>query len=160
VYPGFLQLGAFVAMNWQTHVDRQLDLFHDLIVGDTAKADATKAFYDEYCAVLDLPAEFYLETVDRVFQRFLLPRGELEVRGRRVHPGAIRRTGLLTVEGGRDDICGVGQTMAAQEICAGVPQARRRHHLQAGVGHYGVFSGSAWERQISPVVRNFVLANE
>ena len=160
VYPGFLQLGAFVAMNWQSHLNRHLSLLHDLTVQNKSKADATMAFYDEYCAVLDLHAEFYLQTVDRVFQRFLLPRGELEVGGRLVRPEAITRTGLLTVEGVRDDICGVGQTMAAQDLCVGVPRARRRHHLQAGVGHYGVFSGSAWERQICPVVRNFVLAND
>jgi poly(3-hydroxybutyrate) depolymerase len=160
VYPGFLQLSAFMAMNWERHVDRQLDLFHDLIAGNKAKADAAKAFYDEYCAVLDLHADFYLETVDRVFQRQLLPRGDLEVRGRAVHLDAIRRTGLLTVEGARDDICGVGQTMAAQDLCPNVPRHRRQHHLQPGVGHYGVFSGSIWERQIYPVVRNFILANE
>jgi poly(3-hydroxybutyrate) depolymerase len=160
VYPGFLQLGAFVAMNWQSHLDRHLELFHDLIVGNKVKADATKAFYEEYCAVLDLHADFYLETVDRVFQQNLLPRGELEVGGRRVHLEAIGRTGLLTVEGGRDDICGMGQTMAAQDLCVNVPHIRRRHHLQAGVGHYGVFSGSAWEGQICPVVRNFILTNE
>ena len=160
VYPGFLQLGGFVAMNWQRHVDRQLDLFHDLIVGNKAKADATKAFYDEYCAVLDLPAEFYLDTIDRVFQRYLLPQGLLEVHGRRVDLQAIRTTGLLTVEGANDDICGMGQTMVAQELCTNLPQTRRRHHLQAGVGHYGVFSGRAWERQICPVVKNFILAND
>jgi poly(3-hydroxybutyrate) depolymerase len=160
VYPGFLQLGGFVAMNWATHVDRQLDLFHDLIVGNKSRSDATMAFYDEYCAVLDLPAEFYLETVDRVFQRFLLPKGELEVRGRRVELGAIRTTALLTIEGARDDICGLGQTMVAQDLCSGIPRKRRRHHLQAGVGHYGVFSGSAWERQICPVIDNFILAND
>jgi poly(3-hydroxybutyrate) depolymerase len=160
VYPGFLQLGSFVAMNWQRHLDRQLDLFHDLVVGNTAKAEATKAFYDEYCAVLDLHADFYLETVDRVFQRHLLPRGELIVNERRVPLEAMRNVGLLTVEGARDDICGMGQTMAAQDLCANVPDSRRRHHLQAGVGHYGVFSGTAWERQICPVVRNFILANE
>jgi poly(3-hydroxybutyrate) depolymerase len=160
VYPGFLQLGSFVAMNWQSHLDRQLDLFHDLVVGNTAQAEATKAFYDEYCAVLDLHADFYLETVDRVFQRHLLPRGELMVDERRVRLEAIRNVGLLTVEGARDDICGLGQTMAAQDLCANVSHSRRRHHLQAGVGHYGVFSGTAWERQICPVVRNFILANE
>jgi poly(3-hydroxybutyrate) depolymerase len=160
VYPGFLQLGAFVTMNWQRHLDRQLELFHDLAVGNKDKADSTKAFYDEYCAVLDLHADFYLETVDRVFQRHLLPRGELRIGRRRVHLEAIGNTGLLTVEGALDDICGMGQTMAAQDLCLNVPQARRRHHLQTGVGHYGVFSGSAWERQICPVVRNFILANE
>ncbi len=121
VYPGFHQLGAFVAMNWQHHLDRQLELFHDLVVGNKVKADATMSFYDEYCAVLDLHADFYLETVDRVFQRHLLPCGELEVGGRMVQLEAIRRTGLLTVEGARDDICGIGQTMAAQDLCVNVP---------------------------------------
>jgi len=159
VYPGFLQLGAFVAMNWQKHLDRHLELFHDVVAGNKVKADATKAFYDEYCAVLDLHADFYLQTVDRVFQQHLLPRGLLEVGGRTVHLEAIRRTGLLTVEGDRDDICGMGQTMAAQDLCVQIPHSRRRHHLQPGVGHYGVFSGSAWERQICPVVRNFILTN-
>jgi poly(3-hydroxybutyrate) depolymerase len=160
VYPGFLQLGGFVAMNWRGHLDRHLELFHDLTVGNKSKADATAAFYDEYCAVLDLHAEFYLETVDRVFQRHLLPRGLLEVSGELVDLAAIRKTGLLTVEGGRDDICGMGQTMAAQDLVPNIARSRRRHHLQAGVGHYGVFSGSAWERQICPVVHNFILDNE
>ena len=159
VYPGFLQLAGFVSMNWENHVDQHLDMFHHLVSGDRERAAASKDFYDEYCAVLDLPAEFYLETVDRVFQRFLLPRGELEYRGRAVHPAALTRTALLTVEGERDDICGVGQTMAAQELCSGVPRQRRHHHLQAGVGHYGVFSGTTWERRIYPVVRDFVLAS-
>jgi polyhydroxyalkanoate depolymerase len=107
-----------------------------------------------------MTAEFYLQTIDAVFQRWLLPRGLLEYRGRRVDPSAITRTGLLTVEGELDDICGVGQTMAAQDLCSRVRPARRGHHLQAGVGHYGVFSGSAWDRQISPVVANFILAND
>ncbi len=159
VYPGFLQLVAFMGMNWQRHLDQQLNLFSSIAHGDRDRADHIEHFYDEYCAVLDLPAEFYLETVDRVFQRALLPQGLLEVAGRKIDPTAISRTALLTVEGERDDICGVGQTMAAQTICTNVPNARRRHHLQPGVGHYGVFSGSAWERQIYPVVRGFILAN-
>ena len=147
-------------MNVGHHVDQHLALFHNLVDGDEDRARTTEDFYDEYFAVLDLPAEFYLETIDQVFQRFLLATGRFEHHGRRVDLGAITRTGLLTVEGGRDDICGVGQTMAAQDLCARIPKARRRHHLQAGVGHYGVFSGSAWERQISPVVKNFIRAND
>ncbi len=160
VYPGFLQLAAFMSMNFAQHVDHHLALFHELVVGDAARATITKDFYDEYFSVLDLPAALYLETVDRVFQRFLLATGHYEHRGRHVDLAAINRTALLTVEGGQDDICGLGQTMAAQDLCPRIPRARRRHHLQAGVGHYGVFSGSAWEKQISPVVRNFILAND
>jgi poly(3-hydroxybutyrate) depolymerase len=159
VYPGFLQLSAFMSMNWTRHLDQQLNLFHALVAGEDSKASAIKSFYDEYCAVLDMTAEFYLETVDRVFQRHLLPRGMLAVGGRRINPSAITRTALLTVEGERDDICGLGQTMAAHDLCGRIPRSRRRHHLQAGVGHYGVFAGTAWDRQIYPVVRDFILAN-
>jgi len=159
VYPGFLQLGGFMAMNPDRHVDRHLDLLHDLVTGSSASADAIKSFYDEYLAVLDLTAEFYLETIDRVFQRFLLAKGELEWQDRKVNPAAITSTALLTVEGGRDDICGIGQTMAAHDLCPHIPRSLRGHHLAANAGHYGVFSGSAWERQISVVVKNFILAN-
>ena len=159
VYPGFLQLGAFVSLNLRRHVDRQVTLFADLIGGHEAPATVTKTFYDEYFAVLDIPAEFYLQTVDVVFQRFLLARGLLEWRGRRVDPAAITRTALLTVEGERDDVCGVGQTMAAQDVCLSIPAGRRLHYVQPGVGHYGVFSGRAWEKQVYPVVRNFMMAN-
>lgn len=160
VYPGFLQVGAFMAMNLRRHVDRHVELFWDLAAGDFDKADPIKSFYDEYLAVLDLPAEFYLQTVDRVFQRHLLPRRELEWHGRRVDTGAITKTALLTVEGERDDICGVGQTMAAQDLCGNVPASKRRQYLQPGVGHYGVFSGRVWEQQVRPVVRSFVTAND
>jgi poly(3-hydroxybutyrate) depolymerase len=160
VYPGFLQVSAFMSMNLSRHVDQHLRLFSDLATGDDDRALATKAFYDEYFAVMDIPAEFYLETVDAVFQRHLLAIGELEVAGRRVHPSAIRRSALLTVEGERDDICGLGQTMAAHSLCANIPASRRHHHLQAGVGHYGIFSGTRWERQIYPVVRSFIHAND
>ena len=160
VYPGFLQLAAFMSMNFGEHVDHHLDLFHELVVGDLFRSATTKAFYDEYFSVLDIPAPLYLETVDRVFQRFLLAVGRYQHRGRRVDPAAITRTALLTVEGEHDDICGLGQTLAAQDLCPRVPSALRRHHLQAGVGHYGVFSGSAWETEISPVVRDFILAND
>jgi poly(3-hydroxybutyrate) depolymerase len=160
VYPGFLQLGGFMSMNIGRHVDQHLELFHDLVVGDTTAAKAIETFYDEYWAVLDLDARFYLETIDRVFQRFLLARGELEWRGRPVRTSAITGTALLTVEGGRDDICGIGQTMAAHDLCPGVPDHRRGHHFEANAGHYGVFSGSAWERQVSPVVGAFIRAND
>ena len=107
-----------------------------------------------------MPAEFYLETIDQVFQRELLAQGRMTWRGQPVDPAAIRRTALLTVEGEKDDVCGVGQTMAAHELCTGIKPSKKRHHLQAGVGHYGVFSGSRWESQIYPIVRNFILAND
>jgi polyhydroxyalkanoate depolymerase len=159
VYPGFLQLSAFMSMNLWRHFDRQMTLYADLLGGRDEAAAETKTFYDEYFAVLDIPAEFYLQTVDVVFQRFLLPRGELEWRGRRVDPAAISRTALLTVEGERDDVCGAGQTRAAQDLCTSVPAGRRVHHVQPDVGHYGVFSGRAWEQEVCPVVRNFIQAN-
>lgn len=158
VYPGFMQLLAFMSMNAARHVKAHLRLFDLLAAGESAEAEAIKDFYDEYFAVLDLPAEFYLETVERVFQEAQLARGLLTVANRRVDPRAIRRTALLTVEGERDDICSVGQTMAAQDLCSSLRPYLKRHHLQAGVGHYGVFSGKRWETQIYPVVRNFVLA--
>jgi poly(3-hydroxybutyrate) depolymerase len=121
-----------------------------------AKAAGTRDFYREYCAVADLPAEFYLETVERVFQRHDLPRGEMTWRGRRVDPSRIRRTALLTVEGERDDICSVGQTLAAQDLCTGLRPYMRKHLVQAGVGHYGVFSGRRWQQQIYPLVRETI----
>jgi polyhydroxyalkanoate depolymerase len=160
VYPGFMQLSAFVSMNVGRHIRAHRQLFEDLAHGAVAEADATKAFYDEYFAVLDMPADFYLETVNRVFQEFLLARGLLTYEGRRVNPAAIRRTALFTVEGERDDICSVGQTVVAHDLCTSVKPARRRHHLQAGVGHYGVFSGRRWQSQIYPLVRNVILAND
>jgi len=129
-------------------------------VGDKAKAAATEDFYDEYFAVLDLPAEFYLETVDAVFQRDLLPKGELCYRGRKIDLSAIRRTALMTVEGEKDDICGIGQTLAAHDLCTKLRPSKKTHHLQAGVGHYGVFSGRRWSTQIYPRVSNFILAND
>lgn len=160
VYPGFMQLTAFMNMNLGRHVKAHLDLYDDLVTGNREKAQAARAFYEEYFAVLDLPAEFYLETVRYVFQDHLLPRGRLEWRGRRVDPAAIRRTTLLTVEGEKDDICAVGQTLAAHELCTGLRPYRKRHHLQAGVGHYGVFSGRRWNAQIYPVLRHTILGSE
>ncbi|MEN3976087.1 polyhydroxyalkanoate depolymerase [Emcibacter sp. SYSU 3D8] len=160
VYPGFVQLTAFMSMNMDRHVKAHTELFEHLVNGDVDKADATKTFYDEYFAVLDLPAEFYLETVQRVFQEARLAQGNLEWRGMKVDPSAIRRTSLLTVEGERDDICAVGQTMAAQDLCSKLRPYRKRHHMQPGVGHYGVFSGRRWQSQIYPLVRNMMLASE
>jgi polyhydroxyalkanoate depolymerase len=160
VYPGFVQLAAFMSMNIDRHVKAHRDLFDDLVKGDLAKAQATKDFYDEYFAVLDLSAEFYLETVSLVFQEHALPRGTLEWRGCKVEPRAIRRTMLLTIEGERDDICAVGQTLAAHDLCSGLRPYLKRHHMQAGVGHYGVFSGKRWEGQIYPLVRNVILSSE
>lgn len=160
VYPGFIQLSAFMAMNMDRHVKAHVDLFHNLAGGETDKARQTKAFYDEYFAVLDLPAEFYLETVQWVFQEHLLPLGTMKFRGRTVDPRAIRRTALLTVEGERDDICAVGQTLAAHDLAAGLKPFRKKHHLQAGVGHYGVFSGRKWENQVYPILRNMIQQND
>jgi poly(3-hydroxybutyrate) depolymerase len=158
VYPGFLQVMAFVSMNVERHLKAHIDLYDDLAAGKDEAAQRIESFYDEYFAVADLPAEFYLETVRSVFQEYELARGTLEWHGRRVNPAAIERTSLLTVEGERDDVCGIGQTMAAHDLCTGIRPYRKRHHLQAGVGHYGVFSGSRWRRQIYPVVSSVILA--
>ena len=160
VYPGFVQLAAFMSMNIDRHRKAHMDLYEALARGDEGKAAATKAFYDEYFAVLDLTAEFYLETVALVFQEARLAQGRLAYRGRPVDPAAIRRTALLTVEGERDDICAIGQTAAAHELCTGLKPYMKRHHLQPGVGHYGVFSGRRWETQVYPIVRNTILASE
>jgi poly(3-hydroxybutyrate) depolymerase len=160
VYPGFVQLAAFMSMNIERHIKAHRELYENLRDGEIEKAKITMAFYDEYFAVLDLAAEFYLETVRLVFQEHALPLGKLTWRGERVEPRAIRRTMLLTVEGERDDICAVGQTMAAHELCSGLRPYMRRHHMQAGVGHYGVFSGQKWTGQIYPILRNVILSSE
>jgi poly(3-hydroxybutyrate) depolymerase len=160
VYPGFVQLAAFMSMNLDRHIKAQIDLFCHLANGDDEKAEAIQAFYDEYCAVMDLPAEFYLQTVRTVFQEHALPLGKFEWRGQLVDPSAIRRTALFTVEGERDDICAVGQTMAAQELCSSLRPYMKRHHVQTGVGHYGVFNGRRWNNNIYPIVRNIIYAND
>jgi polyhydroxyalkanoate depolymerase len=160
VYPGFVQLAAFMSMNIERHLKAHRELYGHLVNGQHQKAHATKAFYDEYFAVLDLTAEFYLETVRLIFQQHALATGELKWRGERVEPRAIRRSMLLTVEGERDDICSVGQTAAAHDLCSGLRPYLRRHHMQAGVGHYGVFSGTRWTTQIYPLVKNVILASE
>ena len=149
-----------MSMNVERHVKAHRELYDNLVKGEHEKAKATKDFYDEYFAVLDLTAEFYLETVRLVFQEHALPRGELKWRGMPVEPRAIRRTMLLTIEGERDDICAVGQTVAAHDLCSGLRPYLKRHHMQAGVGHYGVFSGRKWEGQIYPLVKNVILASD
>lgn len=156
VYPGFLQLTAFMSMNLDRHINAHISQFRALACGDMKSANAHSKFYEEYNAVMDLPAEFYLETVHRVFQTHDLPLGKLTWHGQKVNPAAIRRTALLTVEGERDDICSIGQTMAALDLCTGVRNSMKRHHLQGGVGHYGVFSGSRWAREVYPRVRAMI----
>jgi poly(3-hydroxybutyrate) depolymerase len=160
VYPGFVQLAAFMSMNIERHLKAHRELYDNLAKGEHEKARVTKAFYDEYFAVLDLSAEFYLETVRLIFQEYALPAGKLEWKGERIEPRAIRRTMLLTVEGERDDICSAGQTVAAHDLCSGLRPYLKRHHMQAGVGHYGVFSGNRWSSQIYPLVKNVILASE
>jgi poly(3-hydroxybutyrate) depolymerase len=160
VYPGFVQLMAFMSMNMERHITAHRDLFDSLARGDWKKADTIKAFYDEYLSVSDLPAEFYLETVRTVFQEHALPRGTMTYKGKPIDPSLIRRTALLTVEGERDDICPVGQTVAAHDLLTGLKPYMKRHHLQPGAGHYGVFSGKRWEAQVFPLVREFILAND
>ena len=160
VYPGFVQLAAFMSMNIERHVRAHRELYDHIAKGEHEKARITKEFYDEYFAVLDLTAEFYLETVRYVFQEHRLGTGTLEWEGDKIEPRAIRKTMLLTVEGERDDICAVGQTVAAHDLCQGLRPYLKRHHMQAGVGHYGVFSGKRWENQIYPILKNVILASD
>ena len=159
VYPGFLQLTAFINMNRERHSNAQYDYFKNMVKGDGDSVQKHRAFYDEYLAVLDLPAEFYLETIDKVFQRHLLPKGELTVGDRLVKPERIKNMGLMTVEGENDDISGIGQTQAAHTLCSGIPDARKIDYIQEGVGHYGVFNGTRWRTEIQPRVRDFIRAN-
>jgi polyhydroxyalkanoate depolymerase len=156
VYPGFVQLSAFMSMNRERHLNAFRDYYLHLVAREHDKARTTRAFYEEYMAVADLPAEFYLETVQFIFQEYALPRGELVLNGRRVDPSAIRRTALVTIEGERDDICAPGQTLAAQDLSTRVKPFLRTHYVQPGVGHYGVFSGRRWQRHIYPIVRNVI----
>lgn len=160
VYPGFVQLVAFMSMNIDRHLKAHHELYENLANGELEKAEVIKAFYDEYFAVLDLTAEFYLETVRLIFQEHALALGKLEWHGRRIDPAAIRKTMLFTVEGERDDICAVGQTVAAHDLCSRLRPYLKRHHMQAGVGHYGVFSGKRWENQIYPILKNVILSSD
>lgn len=160
VYPGFIQLIAFMSMNMARHTAAHRKLYMHLANGEEKEAAKIKDFYDEYFAVLDMTEEFYMETIDRVFQKAELAQGQFTYRGLKVDPGAIRKTALLTVEGGRDDICALGQTAAAHDLCSSLRPHLKRHHLQANVGHFGVFNGRRWEKEIYPVVRNMILAME
>jgi polyhydroxyalkanoate depolymerase len=159
VYPGFVQLMAFMAMNKERHERAHRDFFENLVNGEEEKVAAHRRFYDEYLAVMDLPADFYLQTIEKVFQEHELPQGRLHFRGQKIEPAAIRRTALFTVEGEMDDICAIGQTMAALELCTGLRPAMKRHHLQTGVGHYGVFNGRRWAGEIYPKIREMIQAN-
>jgi poly(3-hydroxybutyrate) depolymerase len=156
VYPGFLQHLGFVAMNPSRHVSAHSDYFHHLMEGDGESAEAHRRFYDEYNAVLDMPAEYYLDTVKTVFQDFALPKGRMFVREELVRPQAIRSPALLTIEGELDDISGNGQTEAAHVLCLNIPLARREHFVARGVGHYGIFAGRRWRELIFPRVRDFI----
>jgi poly(3-hydroxybutyrate) depolymerase len=160
VYPGFMQLTAFMAMNPERHMDAHKTLFKHLVEGEEDEAERIKTFYDEYFAVLDLSEEFYIETVAWVFQEMRLPLGRLKHRGEVVDCSKITKTAILTVEGERDDICAVGQTAAAHELATKLRPHLRSHHLQPGVGHYGVFSGRKWQNQIYPTVRSVILSME
>jgi poly(3-hydroxybutyrate) depolymerase len=156
VYPGFLQLSGFMAMNLDRHVNAHLEMFNHLVKGDGDSAEKHRDFYDEYLAVMDLTAEYYMQTVETVFVRHALPKGEMSHRGQPVDPKAIRNCGLLTVEGEKDDISGVGQTRAANELCVNIPEWKRLYHLQLNVGHYGVFNGSRFRKETAPLIRRFI----
>lgn len=159
VYPGFLQLAGFMTMNLGSHLVSHWEMFKHLVVGDEESAEPTQKFYDEYRSVCDMTAEFYLQTVDVVFQRHLLPDGQMEHRGRLVRPDAIRDTALLAIEGERDDISGIGQTRAALDIATKLPAAKKQYFLAEDVGHYGIFNGRKWRERIAPVVEKFIVAN-
>jgi poly(3-hydroxybutyrate) depolymerase len=159
VYPGFLQLAGFMTMNLGSHLVSHWEMFKHLVVGDEESASSTQKFYDEYRSVCDMTAEFYLQTVDVVFQQHLLPQGRMEHRGRLVDPAAIRDTALLAIEGERDDISGIGQTKAALDIAAKLPKSKKHYLLAEDVGHYGIFNGRKWRERIAPVVEKFIKAN-
>ncbi|KRG77366.1 esterase [Stenotrophomonas ginsengisoli] len=159
VYPGFLQHAGFLAMNPSRHLMSHWDFYTSLVQGDLDDAAAHRSFYDEYNAVLDMPAEYYLDTIKVVFQQFLLPRGQWFVDGQRVDPAAITSTALLSIEGELDDIAGLGQTEAVHDLCTGVPAGRRQHIVVDDAGHYGIFSGRRWRDQVYPQVRDFIAAH-
>jgi poly(3-hydroxybutyrate) depolymerase len=160
VYPGFLQLSGFLALNPRRHLKSHVQMYRDFLAGDIAAGTVRQDFYTEYFAVCDMPEEFYLDTVEKVFQLHLLPRGELDFRGRRVDPAVIHKTALLTVEAELDDMCAPGQTDAAHELCRSLTDSQRGRYLQQGVGHYGVFAGHRWDQEIYPVVRDFIAAHD
>ncbi len=159
VYPGFLQLAGFMTMNLGSHLISHWEMFRHLVDGDDESADSNRAFYEEYRSVSDMSAEFYLQTVEVVFQRHLIPKGEYVHRGTRVDPLAIRDTALLAIEGERDDISGIGQTKAALTIAKKLPEAKKKYHLARNVGHYGIFNGRKWRANIAPVVEKWIASN-
>ena len=159
VYPGFLQLAGFMSMNLGNHMISHFEMFKHLVAGDGDNADVTKDFYDEYRAVCDMTAEFYLQTVQVVFQTHALPKGEMLHRGRKVDPAAITRTAILAIEGERDDISGVGQTKAGLTIATSLPAEMKKYHLAKGAGHYGIFNGSKWRTKIAPVMEDWITAH-
>ncbi|MCB1371774.1 MAG: polyhydroxyalkanoate depolymerase [Rhodobacteraceae bacterium] len=158
VYPGFLQLSSFLAMNIDRHLDAHVSQFQNLVRGDGDSSDQHRSFYDEYLAVMDLAAEFYLQTIERVFQKRLLAIGEYRYRDRPIDPAAMEDIGLMTIEGEKDDITGLGQTEAAHDLATGLPETARKRYVAEGVGHYGVFNGSRWRKLIQPEVRDFIRA--
>jgi poly(3-hydroxybutyrate) depolymerase len=160
VYPGFLQLAGFLSMNIESHMMSHYEMFKHLTLGDQESADATKRFYDEYLSVCDMTADFYLQTIEHVFQRHTLPKGEFVHRGKPIDPGAIRDTALLAIEGERDDISGLGQTKAALDLAADLPAKLKKYYLAEEVGHYGIFNGSKWRTRIAPVVEDWIKDNE
>jgi poly(3-hydroxybutyrate) depolymerase len=159
VYPGFLQLTGFMGMNFGRHLSAHRDHFHNLIKGDGDSAEKHREFYDEFLAVMDLTEEFYLQTIESVFIEHRLPKGEMIHRNRRVDPSKIRRVALMTVEGEKDDITGLGQTFAAHNLCANLPETMHAHHEQAGAGHYGVFNGRRFRTEIAPKIKDFMAAH-
>lgn len=160
VYPGFIQLTGFMTMNLERHTSAHMKLFDNLVKGDADSVQSHREFYEEYLAVMDLPAEFYLQTVRTVFQEHSLPNGKMMHRGELVEPSAIKQTAIMTVEGERDDICGLGQTEAAHDLCTGVSIDERYHYVQPGVGHYGVFNGTRWRTEIQPRIREMIRSVE
>ncbi|MDB5716604.1 MAG: polyhydroxyalkanoate depolymerase [Sphingomonas bacterium] len=160
VYPGFLQLAGFMAMNLGNHLASHWGMFKHLVDGDEEGADSTKRFYEEYRSVCDMTAEFYLQTIEQVFQRHALPKGEFMHRGKLIDPGKIKDIGLLAIEGERDDISGIGQTKAALTIATGLPDEYKHYHLAEGVGHYGIFNGRRWRDEIAPVVEEWIIRHD
>ena len=160
VYPGFIQLSGFMSMHLDRHIGEHLGLFRHLVKGDGDSAEQHRRFYDEYLSVMDLSAEFYLQTIETVFQKHALANGTMVSRGRKVEPAAIARTALMTVEGELDDISAPGQTEAAHRLCASLPEGKRARHYQKGVGHYGIFNGRRWRQDIMPAVRAFIRTHD
>jgi len=156
VYPGFLQLAGFMSMNLGSHLNSHYEMFKHLVKGDEESASASKDFYEEYRSVCDMTAEFYLQTIEIVFQRHALPKGEWLHRGRLVDPGAITKTALLAIEGENDDISGLGQTKASLTLAKKLPEAEKKYYMAEGAGHYGIFNGSKWRTKIAPVVEEWI----